>query len=215
MSSQDYFKENKYIKIEKFLDTDTANYFYEYVKMNSKCTAIMEETLGREVHERYSGLIGSFDDPQAPGDYSKYGDPAFDTLLITKMHIIEDMIGIKLTPTYTYHRLYTTGTELKRHKDRHSCEISTTLCLGKDTSNVEEGGWPMYIKNKDEETPIHLNPGDMIVYRGCEVEHWREPYKGLNHAQVFLHYNEKGGEYDTLYDGRPCLGLSAEFKKTR
>ena len=31
--------------------------------------------------------------------------------------------------------------------------------------------------------------GDMIVYRGCEIEHWREKFEGNNHAQVFLHYN--------------------------
>jgi len=52
----------------------------------------------------------------------------------------------------------------------------------------------------------------MIIYRGCELEHWREPFWGKNHAQVFLHYNEKGGEYDFLYDGRPLLGMPGELK---
>ena len=52
-----------------------------------------------------------------------------------------------------------------------------------------------------------MKPGDMIIYRGCELEHWREPYWGKNHAQVFLHYNEKGGQYDIPNDGRPILGM--------
>ena len=52
----------------------------------------------------------------------------------------------------------------------------------------------------------------MIIYRGDVVEHWREPLWGNNHAQVFLHYNEKDGQYHIPYDGRPMLGLPANFK---
>ena len=71
----------------------------------------------------------------------------------------------------------------------------------------------MFIKEPDgTEIPVHMKPGDMIIYRGCELEHWREPLWGNNHAQVFLHYNEKGGEYDIPFDGRPLLGLGSEFR---
>ena len=54
----------------------------------------------------------------------------------------------------------------------------------------------------------------MIVYRGCEIEHWREPFIGQNHAQVFLHYNNVDGPYGTncVYDGRHHLGLPSDFK---
>jgi hypothetical protein len=146
-------------------------------------------------------VYGTFTDAQAPGDYSKYGDLVFDTLLARKLPEMEILTGKKLIPTYSYHRLYTQGTELKRHKDRPSCEISTTLCLGYDVSNVDlekypDWDWPMFVgpKTGEEGTegmPIHMKPGDMIIYRGCELEHWREPYWGKNHAQVFLHYNER------------------------
>ncbi len=60
--------------------------------------------------------------------------------------------------------------------------------------------------------PIHMKPGDMIIYRGDVVEHWREPLWGNNHAQVFLHYNEKEGQYNIPYDGRPLLGMPATFR---
>jgi hypothetical protein len=129
----------------------------------------------------------------------------------------EHHTGFNLNPTYSYHRLYTHGTDLKRHKDRPSCEISATMCIGSDISNLERDepsyNWPMYIKNiEGEEIPITLNPGDVIIYRGCEVEHWREPFKGLNQAQVFLHYNEKEGKYDINYDCRPALGLPLSYR---
>ena len=47
----------------------------------------------------------------------------------------------------------------------------------------------------------------MVIYKGHEIEHWREPFQGEHHAQVFLHYNEQGGRFDSLYDGRPVLGF--------
>jgi len=57
-----------------------------------------------------------------------------------------------------------------------------------------------------------MKPGDMLIYRGDEVEHWREPLMGNNHAQAFLHYNEKEGKYNIPYDGRPLLGMPGSFR---
>jgi len=213
--TSEYFKNNHYIKIEKFISTELANYLYDYVKDAANRLVYAEENI-----DNYDkNVFGAFDDIQAPGDYSKYGDLVFDTLLARKLPEMEILTGKKLIPTYSYHRLYTTNTELKRHKDRPSCEISTTLCLGYNTSNLHNRNWnwPMFVGPKTGEkgttgTPIYMEPGDMIIYRGCELEHWREPYIGLNHAQVFLHYNEKNGPYNIKYDGRPILGLPAVFK---
>ena len=75
----------------------------------------------------------------------------------------------------------------------------------------------MFVGPKDGEKgtegmPIHMKPGDMLIYRGDDVEHWREPLWGNNHAQVFLHYNEKEGQYDIPYDGRPLLGMPFTFR---
>jgi hypothetical protein len=40
---------------------------------------------------------------------------------------------------------------------------------------------------------INLEPGDAAIYSGCEIEHWREEFKGDWHAQTFLHYVDKNG----------------------
>jgi hypothetical protein len=74
----------------------------------------------------------------------------------------------------------------------------------------------MWVETKeDPETgaPVYMEPGDMIIYRGCDVDHWRERYKGLNHAQVFLHYNDKNGPFQELFDGRPILGIPKHFQR--
>ena len=36
------------------------------------------------------------------------------------------LTGLKLNPTYSYARIYKMGDIFYRHKDRFSCEISTT-----------------------------------------------------------------------------------------
>ena len=53
----------------------------------------------------------------------------------------------------------------------------------------------------------------MLIYSGCELEHWREEFKGENCGQVFLHYNKLSSNKTNKFDNRPMLGLPAYFKK--
>ena len=213
-----FFEENGWVKIEKYIDTNMSNLLYHHIQLEAQRLAYLEDNS----IEADADFNGTFGDTQAPGDFSKYGDPIFDALLSLGTEKLSELTGKDLIPTYSYHRLYTQGTELKRHKDRPSCEISTTLCIGYDNSNVDaskypDWDWPMFVGPKDGEKgtdgmPIHMKPGDMLIYRGDVVEHWREPLWGNNHAQVFLHYNEKEGQYNIPYDGRPLLGMPAKFR---
>jgi hypothetical protein len=125
---------------------------------------------------------------------------------------MEKNTGLKLNPNYSYARIYKKGDILKRHKDRFSCEISTTLNLGGDP-------WTIYLEPSGKEglkgIKLDLKPGDMLVYKGNELEHWREEFKGENCAQVFLHYNnvKTKGSKENIYDKRIHLGLPSWFKK--
>jgi hypothetical protein len=211
MNSTEFFDKHKYVTVTNFIDEQTCSLLYNHVINNAKRLAYLMTTKDY-VHDE--GRYGTFNDSQAPGCFSLYGDPIMDSLLELGTQKMETITGKKLVPTYSYHRLYETDAELLKHKDRPSCEISTTLCLGYNTSNLEEKhkdwNWPMFVDGK----PIHMKKGDMIVYRGCDVEHWREPFPGLNHAQVFLHYNEIGSEFDeNKNDGRPLLGLPADYNQ--
>jgi hypothetical protein len=46
----------------------------------------------------------------------------------------------------------------------------------------------------------------MLIYRGCDLQHWRDPFKGKICGQVFFHYRTKKVY---LNDTRPLLGLSS------
>ena len=207
-----YFEKNGYLVLKNFVDKNLCNFLYEYIKLSAIRLNFLDENIGYKNYDE--SHYGTFRDQQAYGDYSKYGDPVFDTLLKSLTNKLSYVSNMSLIPTYSYHRLYTTETELKKHKDRPSCEISTTLCLGYDVSNLGYNyNWPIFVKNKDNiEIPILLEPGDMVLYKGCILEHWREPFLGNNHAQVFLHYNDKNGKFNNLYDNRPELGLPSSFK---
>jgi len=87
-----------------------------------------------------------------------------------------------------------------------------------DKEKYPDYNWPMWVETNDPETnyeaPIHLNPGDIIVYRGCVVDHWREKFIGNNQAQLFIHYNDKNGPYNILFDGRPLLGIPKKYQRS-
>ena len=54
----------------------------------------------------------------------------------------------------------------------------------------------------------------MLIYKGCDLEHWREPFTGQNCGQVFFHYNRKTKEAElNKYDKRPMLGLPGFARK--
>ena len=200
-----------WIKVENFISKDTAKLLYQYIKFGNERLSFLQS---KDVTPFSEVLVacdvyGMFNDPQSEGDFKSpvfamYGDLIFDTLMVNNLEKIENIIDTKLIPQCTFYRLYTEGTELKRHIDRESCEISTTLCLGYDA----DYSWPIWFKGRDgNEISIETEPGDMIIYKGCDLEHWREPFKGNNHAQVFLHYNIKDGKYDNIKDGRPVFGI--------
>ena len=155
----------------------------------------------------------AFGDAQSHNSFSVFSAQCFESLAINLNEQMSKITNLKLYPTYTYARIYYEGAILAPHRDRHSCEYSTTLCI--DSTDV----WDFYIKDRNgEDKVIKLNPGDMCVYSGCELEHWREPYQGEMQMQCFLHYvNAKGPFADHKYDKRPMMGLStkvpSEFQK--
>ena len=161
----------------------------------------------------FNEYFGKWTDEQVPNTYSHYADIAMETLLLKLQPLVEKKTNLKLIPNYSYARIYKKGDILHRHKDRFSCEISTTLNLGGEV-------WPIYLNiidkdNVHKEIKINLKPGDMLIYNGNLLEHWRDSFDGEDCAQVFLHYNNVStkGSKENMFDGRLHLGLPRSIKK--
>jgi len=214
------FKKDNFTVIKKAIDPKIANFVFNYFLMKRQ----VAQTLFNERYiSPFATEFGVWTDDQVPNTYSHYADIAMETLLLAVQPIMEKETKLKLIPTYSYARIYKKGDILHRHKDRFSCEISTTLNLGGDEwpifiepnpkkGNLVDG---KYVSENTKGIKVILNPGDMLVYRGNILEHWRDSFKGEDCAQVFLHYNNAStkGSKENIFDKRKHLGLPSWFKK--
>jgi hypothetical protein len=117
-------------------------------------------------------------------------DIIFDTALERVWPFLENILNEELIPTYSFARLYTNGNELKKHTDRPSCEVSVTVQLGRS----HHYSWPIYAGGER----FDLAEGDGVLYKGCEVEHWREKCdgpEGYYSGQAFFHFVRANGPY--------------------
>ena len=210
------FKEKKYLVIKKAISFELANFGFNYLLLKRDAVKWMQSN---NYISEFTPGFGSWKDKKIPNTYSIYSDMFMETLMMKVLPVMQQHTDMNLMPCYTYTRVYKKGDVLKRHSDRPSCEISTTLHLGGEP-------WPIFLDPTgqktvvDEHKQIHkpnapkgisidLEVGDMLVYSGCELEHWREPFEGDNCAQVFLHYNNIDGPFGTQnkFDKRPLLGI--------
>ncbi len=205
------FKKNKYQIIKKAISKELAVFIANYFCLQKQ---VYDTCIKAKYFSPYEQIIGIYEieNEQVPHTYSCYSDIAMETLLLKCQPKMEEICNLKLIPSYTYARIYKKGDELKRHKDRFNCEISTTMNLGGDP-------WPIYLDPTGEKNKkgiqVDLEPGDMLVYSGCELEHWRNKFKGEECVQVFLHYNnvETKGAEENRFDKRPHIGLPSWFKR--
>ena len=205
------FKKNKYVVIKQAISKDLATFVANYFSIKKQ---VYDTCRKARYISPYEVMVGYYEgeNEQIPHTFSCYSDIAMETLMLKCQPVMEKITGLKLTPAYTYARIYKKGDVLKRHKDRFSCEISTTMNLAGDP-------WAIYLEPSGKEglkgIKVELKPGDMLVYSGCELEHWRNKFKGKEHIQAFLHYNNRKtpGAKENMFDKRLHLGLPSWFKK--
>lgn len=194
-SDSSFFEENRYIELKNVLTLREA----------SLCTlAVINDDIQRP---------NEIQDVITPLTKARYGSPVTESILHHVTPIVEKATGLSLYPTYSYHRLYKPGDYLLKHTDRVSCEISATINLGYEyITDDSDYTWNIWVNGKEFIT----NPGDMLVYRGIELEHWRDTFDakpGSWQAQAFLHWVDANGKYkDFIFDGRPNLGYPDSTK---
>lgn len=148
---------------------------------------------------------------QVEGSLARYWYPQYREIHCKIRSKLEEILGRKLYNTYYYDRYYFPGQELSRHVDRDACEISVTVHI---SSNLPEPecNWPIHIKSPDvyvderkrqiltmgKNHSVILNPGDGMIYKGCERPHWRDPMPGCRNSfyyhQIFFHYVLQDGQ---------------------
>ena len=177
--------------IKQAISKELADFTYLYFLNKRKVALYFFES---KYISPFAKEWGRWDDSQVPGTYSHYSDLVMETLLQEIKPLMEIETQTSLIETYSYARIYKKGDELKKHKDRPSCEVSISAMWGSCGTK-----WPIYMEDK----PFEMEPGDAVVYLGCEIPHYRKPFTGNWHAQSFLHYVDQNGPHkDFKFDKR-------------
>jgi len=187
------FRAKWYVVERAFLDTASLSFLYEHALARANSNRI---------------ALGDAQVADAP---VAYGDPHLDLLLEKVRGRVEQATGCALWPTFSYLRVYKRGNLLKAHLDRPACEISMTINLGIDAGEP----WPIWIAAPQGIASVSLNPGDGVIYRGCDCYHWREPFAGNRLAQAVLCYVDQNGPHaEWKYDKRPRLSKLPDESKS-
>lgn len=150
-----------------------------------------------------AGTLRMTGDPLVPNTPHVYGDAELDKLMLDIKPLIEVHTGLSLHPTYSFGRIYKKGDALEAHRDRDACEISISLNLGQEPDDP----WNLYIEGSDAPFAAALTPGDVLLYKGIELTHWRDAYRGDRLFQVFVHYVDANGPYaGEKFDSRASVG---------
>lgn len=183
-------------EIESPVYDENGNLLYGVVRnMISKVTAeAMSESL---VNKFNKGKM--YHDRQCPDSLSTLNP--FSRIQQQLTWFMCDFFKKNLCPTYNYARHYIGGDVLHTHKDRPSCQYSMTLSLSREEG---EGIWPFYAQYKEQpHSEILMDVGDCTIYKGCDVEHWRDVNDYGTQYQTFLHYVDIDGKYkDFVYDAK-------------
>ena len=129
---------------------------------------------------------------------------------------LQKEFDLQLWETYSYTRKYVRGGYLRAHSDRPSCEVSATICL--DYLTDDNKPWSIWVDNsrnwvdivnndysddnserifeetqgvpirKRDSVRIDLEVGDLLLYQGPNVIHWRDTLMGEYSYHMFLHY---------------------------
>ena len=169
------FEENGYIVVKSFIDKNMLH----YLQIQSK----MVENVYCHIRNKDPITI-PYGDSQVPSSFAYYAPLCSETLLVTLQSKIGYIVQKTLLPSYSYMRIYYNGSILEKHTDRPSCEYSATLCIKNN-----EIPWDICIENRQgNEVNISLEEGDILIYKGNELPHWRNKYEGKEQIQFFLHY---------------------------
>tara|TARA_B100001778_G_scaffold295030_1_gene267029 strand:- start:40 stop:693 length:654 start_codon:yes stop_codon:yes gene_type:complete len=204
ISSREKFDKDGYLFVPNAI-SDPINLYYPPLTDKEG-----KRLVGTQNYIRDNKIVYEPVESQVNGSMSRYNHPSYRPAHRLILKLIENILEIDLLPTYYFDRFYYEGQELSRHTDRPSCEISATVQI----STNREDAWPIWFQLPDNtEKSVSMKDGDMVIYKGYDIEHWREPlqskYGRMNkffnklkkkaddtyHHQIFFHYVNAQGPY--------------------
>jgi hypothetical protein len=161
-------------------------------------------TLNDLMHPRQRLALRAYFSALVEEGYCQYGDK-----IVPKRFVLHDdwvaaffhhqlasfisrLAGVAMKPSYSYMVSYMPGATLPRHVDRRQCEITVALLVDYVPEASGPCPWPLFLEPADRATPpvaIHLTPGEVLIYRGRQLFHFRHALpEGHRSTSLLLHY---------------------------
>ncbi len=153
----------------------------------------------REFLESYYSKVRMYSEAHFGRDWTSLngrGDACSDSVLYSARSAVSEITGLELLPSFSAVRMFEKGDYVGSHIDGPSNEINVTLCIDRDSP------WELGFRNDKVEASVDLLPGQAVLYRGCELHHWRDKYEGNNQVQLIFGYVIKDGDHvDRAFSG--------------
>lgn len=203
------FIKNRYVVLKDFIPKDIITFALDSWKVIEHNKAAFDLFFKHETEI-------TFDSPKSSlnKSHGEAGSPMGIALNRYLKDRLMSVLDLDLGETYAYCRKYERGAYLKAHRDRPACEISITTCLDYQTDDKKP--WKIWLDNSknwvDNDDPqkaweetqgipnrqresvcVELEVGDVLLYQGPNVIHWRDFLIGEYSYHVFAHfYNREG-----------------------
>lgn len=203
------FIQNRYVVLRDFIPKDIITFALDSWKVIEHNKAAFDVFFRHETEITFNSPKSSLNK-----SHGEAGSPMGIALNRYLKDRLKTVLDLNLGETYAYCRKYERGAYLKAHRDRPSCEISITTCLDYQTDDKKP--WKIWLDNsknwvdndepektfqetqaipnrKRESVCVELEVGDVLLYQGPNVIHWRDFLVGEYSYHVFAHfYNREG-----------------------
>lgn len=106
--------------------------------------------------------------------------------------------GRPLKPTYSFASAYRGSAVLEAHLDREQCDYTLSLIVD-EQAPAAEASWPLWFQTPKGQHQVRLHPGDAVLFRGCELPHWRGS-SSPDHEQINLLFHFVPAEWAGVMD---------------
>ena len=199
------FVNNRYVVLKDFIPKEIIN-----MTMDTWRCIENDEEQYNAIFRPEDELTHSTPEEQRNKSHGAYNFPPAVGIHRYLKNKLDSVIDLNLQETYSYSRKYVRGASLSAHTDRPSCEISLTFPLAYNTddntpwkiwlnneynwvNHNDRRGQKFIKKNTQDVKPqrgisVDLEVGDVLLYQGPNIPHWRNTLMGDYSYHMFIHF---------------------------
>ena len=191
MTEQEHFIKYGYAVVRNIISEELAKFIAD------------EFTMVKDVYYHIHNVpledTTRFSDPVVKHSFSYYAPLCFEILYPRIMPRCEEILNKKMIPSFSYARILYEGAKMEKHVDRNSHSMACTI-----TFEIDKEPYDFWLTDLEgNDVALKLYPGDMCLFNGAKLVHWRNTYTGKKCIQATLGFAD---EEINRYDGRKLLG---------